>query len=140
MSSILFSTTAKMAAGAAALGVVSVPVVQFAAAVADDQASRPVGNVETSRGGVGGKKTLKKPVTVQPEPAPVYEAPVYTPPPAPKPVPAPTVAAPAPAPVPVTEVVNSGGGGGGLLFAALGAAAVIAGVLALSGDDEPSSP
>jgi hypothetical protein len=139
MSSILFSTTVKIAAGTAALGVVSAPVAQFAYAVADDQASRPVGNVESSQGGVGGKKTLKKPVTVQPEPAPVYEAPVYTPPPAP-PAPPPRVVAPAPTPAPApAPVVVAKKGGSGWLLAALGAAAVAGGIVLLS-DDDPSSP
>ena len=138
---MLFSNTTKILGGTAALGLASVPVTQYTYSAADDQDTRQVGKVETSKTGVGGKKELKKPASART--APVPAPPAYRPPPPPAATytPAPPLPAPTPAPAaPAAAAVKKGGSE--WIFAAVAAAAVIGGILAIGGDDDdaPVSP
>ena len=140
MFAMLFSNTAKILGGTAALGLASVPVTQYTYSAADDQDTRQVGKVETSKTGVGGKKELKKPVSARVAPAPARPA-EKVPPPAATYTPAPPLPAPTPAPAaPAAAAVKKGGSE--WIFAAVAAAAVIGGILAIGGDDDdaPVSP
>jgi len=140
--SIFSSIGAKILGGTAAVGLVSVPVIESSSFVADDdQSTRRVENVSTSQGGVGSKKDLQKPVSARP-------APVYTPPPPPAPVPlpppAPVAPPPPPPPAPVAAAAPAAEGvGSGLILGVLGAAAVIGGIILIASDgddDAPTSP
>ncbi len=132
--------TYKIAAGAVALSMVAAPVIVQA------DSSNPVYVPKKKMKAQVKPRAKAKPVMRKPAPKPMVQEPVYSPPPPPvyTPPPAPVYTPPPPppppAPAPVAAAPVAKAGGNGLLVGLLGAAAVVGGILLVSGDDKPSSP